>query len=154
MKILVVSDTHGNTGALLNVVAEVSPNLILHLGDFERDCGEVRKTYPELQLRAVRGNCDVRSMEPDTDEFVVENLRIFMTHGHCYGVKTSLDALLNAGLLRQAHVVLFGHTHKAVAGTFEGMLVLNPGSLGSGTKTYAILTVEHGVLSHDIHNLE
>lgn len=153
MKILVVSDSHGNTQALLDAVFDVSPQLVLHLGDYERDCGKLRRVYPHLPVRAVRGNGDIRSREPEYDEFVLENRRFFMTHGHLYGVKTGLESLLNAGMLRRADVLLFGHTHRAYRGDFEGMLLLNPGSIGMGAKTYAVLSVEHGEISCQIMNL-
>jgi len=153
MKILVVSDSHGNTQALLNAVFDVSPQLVLHLGDYERDCGKLRGAFPHLPVRAVRGNGDIRSMEPDYDEFVLERRRFFMTHGHLYGVKTGLEALKSAGRLRRTDVLLFGHTHRAYREDFGGMLLLNPGSIGMGAKTYAVLSVEHGEISCQIMNL-
>jgi putative phosphoesterase len=76
-----------------------------------------------------------------------------MTHGHLYGVKTGLDALINAGRLRRADVVLFGHTHRAYREDFGGMLLVNPGSIGMGAKTYAVFSVEHGGISCRIINL-
>jgi predicted phosphodiesterase len=47
MKILVASDSHGNTQALINAVFDVSPQLVLHLGDHERDCGKLRGVFSE-----------------------------------------------------------------------------------------------------------
>jgi putative phosphoesterase len=154
MKILVASDSHGNTQALLDAVFDVSPQLVLHLGDGERDCDKLRGVYPDLTVRAVRGNCDLRSREPDYDEFVVENKRIFMTHGHMYGVKTGLDSVLNAGFLRSADILLFGHTHRAFREELDGMLVLNPGSIGLGAKTYTVLDIEHGAVKCTLAGLE
>ena len=146
MKILVASDSHGNTQALLDAVQDVSPQLVLHLGDGERDCDKLRAVFPRIMVRACRGNGDFRSREPDNDEFVLENKRFFMTHGHLYGVKTSLDAVLNAGLYRGADILLFGHTHRTYSETLDGMLVMNPGSIGLGAKTYAVLELEHGAV--------
>jgi putative phosphoesterase len=146
MKILIASDSHGNTAALIDAVFDVSPQLILHLGDFERDCDKLRAVFPQVMVRACRGNGDFRSREPDNDEFVLEGKRFFMTHGHLYGVKTSLDAVLNAGILRRADILLYGHTHRVHQEEIDGMLVLNPGSIGLGAKTYAVLELEHGAV--------
>ncbi|SHH92387.1 hypothetical protein SAMN02745823_01454 [Sporobacter termitidis DSM 10068] len=153
MKILAASDSHGNTQALLDAVFDVSPQLVLHLGDYERDCDKLREAFPLLTVRAVRGNGDFRSREPEYDEFVVEDKRIFMTHGHLHGVKTGLGAVLNAGLLRRADILLYGHTHRAHREEFEGMLVINPGSIGLGAKTYAVLDIEHGAVKCEIISL-
>lgn len=154
MKILIFSDSHGNTQALMNAVFDTAPQLILHLGDYERDCAAVRKAYPDICLRAVRGNGDLRGAEPDYDEFLIEGKRIFMTHGHLYGVKTGLDSLLNAGFLRGADIILFGHTHIPFNRNYDGLLLLNPGSIGLGAKTYAVLDIEHGAVKSQIFNLE
>lgn len=153
MKILVASDSHGNTAPLLDAVFDVSPQLLLHLGDYERDCNELRAVFPRLMVRACRGNGDFRTMEPDNDEFVIENKRFFMTHGHLYGVKTGLDAVLNAGISRGADVLLFGHTHRAYQEVFDGMLVVNPGSIGLGAKTYAVLEIRHDAVECSIVEL-
>lgn len=152
MKILVASDSHGNKQALLDAVDREAPHLILHLGDHDRDCDIVRSTYARIPLRAVRGNGDLRSMEPINDEFVLEGKRFFMTHGHQYGVKGSLDAVLNAAHLRRAHVLLFGHTHRPGVHMHEGLLVINPGSIGLGAKTYAVLDIQHGAIQSKIVN--
>jgi len=146
MKIIVASDSHGDSQTLLNALFDENPQLFLHLGDFERDCDKVRKAFPQLMIRAVRGNGDFRGREPDYDEFVLDNKRIFMTHGHLYGVKTSLDALMNAGFLRGADILLFGHTHTPYYEIIEGMHIINPGSIGFSAKTYAVLEIEHGVI--------
>jgi len=153
MKILVVSDSHGNTKALLRAAAQTGPDMILHLGDHDRDCAELREMFPDITIRAVRGNCDSSSREAETDEFVVEGKRIYMAHGHQYGVKYTLDSLLTTAMYREADVLLFGHTHRKCAESFDGMLVLNPGSIGLGEKTYAVLKIEHGAVNYEFFDL-
>jgi putative phosphoesterase len=146
MKILVLSDSHGNTQPMLDAVSDEDPRLILHLGDHSRDCAALLEAYPRIPLRSVRGNCDGRAGEPDWDEFVIEGKRIFMTHGHLYGGKTGRGRVLNAAFLREADILLFGHTHTPFQATDEGLLVVNPGSVGMGKRTYAVLELEHGAV--------
>ena len=38
LKILVMSDSHGSRDNMLNIVTLESPEMILHLGDREKDC--------------------------------------------------------------------------------------------------------------------
>ncbi len=154
MKILVCSDSHGHRKAMLDAVFDVKPDMILFLGDGLRDYAAVREAYPDIPLRAVRGNCDIGALELDLDEFVTEGKRIIMAHGHTFGVKYSLDAVTNEALSRRADIMLFGHTHIPYNRTQEGTLLLNPGSIGSGRKSYAVLTIEHGDVKADIIQAE
>lgn len=153
MKIIVMSDSHGNAQALIDAVFDENPQMILHLGDYEKDCDKLRKVFPDTDFRAVRGNGDFRVREPEYDEFVVAEKRIFMTHGHLYGVKYSLNSILNAGFLKCADIVLFGHTHTPFYEVVEKMHIVNPGSIAFGAQTYAVLEIEHGVISCHIVNL-
>ena len=143
MKILVVSDTHGDTGSLLRAVSDEAPELILHLGDHWGDCRPVLEAYPDIPLRAVRGNCD-RPGEADNDEFVVEGKRFFMAHGHQYGVKYQLGDIVNNAMLRCADILLFGHTHRCLLTERDGLTIMNPGSLGASEHTYGLITIKDG----------
>jgi predicted phosphodiesterase len=49
--------------------------------------------------------------------------------------------------------VLFGHTHRPYAKYVDGMLVLNPGSVGMNRKTYAVLEVGHGEVKYELCEL-
>jgi len=75
----------------------------------------------------------IRTDWPDgktPDEIVVEAAghRIFLTHGHIYGVRSTLEMLVAAAKEAQADIAVYGHTHVAqeVAGDVH---VLNPGSV-------------------------
>ena len=60
--------------------------------------------------------------------------------------------LLLLPLLLQRAAALFGHTHVPVNRTEEGVLLLNPGSIGYGG-TYALLTEKDGKLSAELKEL-
>ena len=66
MKIIVLSDSHGNTQALLQAVAVTGPDLILHLGDQIRDCAVLHRNFPQIPLRTVKGNNDFSEQELKT----------------------------------------------------------------------------------------
>ena len=141
LKILVMSDSHGNKENMLNAVDLESPGMILHLGDNDRDCNDIELAYPDIPLRSVRGNCDRISAELDMDEFMIENKRIFMTHGHLFSVKAGKARIIDAAVNRGIDILLFGHTHLPHYSIINNLVVVNPGSIGLGSKSYAVLDI-------------
>ena len=153
MKILVMSDSHGNKNNMLDAVDIESPDWILHLGDNDRDCTDIELIYPEIPLRSIRGNGDYFSANLDIDEFVLGDKRFFMSHGHLFGVKTGKTRITEAAINRGADILLFGHTHVQYQSNIDNMLVLNPGSIGYGRKSYAVLEIKDGVISCELKHL-
>jgi len=135
---------------MLKAVELESPELILHLGDYDRDCGAVELAYPEIPLRSVRGNCDRSSANLNVDEFTFGGKRFYMTHGHLFGVKTSLASIVDTAASKCADVLLFGHTHEPHYSVYDGISVINPGSIGAGTRSYAILELKDGAVTCEI----
>ena len=150
VKILVMSDSHRNIEAMLKAVAKESPGLILHLGDHEADCAVIDMDYPEIPLRSVRGNCDRLSDVLDRDEFKLGGKLFFMTHGNLYNVKTGYSSIIEAAARKGADVLLFGHTHVPFVSVERGITVVNPGSIGTGRKTYAVLEIRNGTVECEI----
>lgn len=116
MKLLVVSDTHGNNEAL-DQLALIYPNmdLYLHLGDSESDEFCIRPFV------SVRGNCDCY---PDFQDFLVIPTplgNIFACHSPFIS-KSELVA-------KNAKFFLHGHTHKRRFETINGITYLNPGAI-------------------------
>ncbi len=160
MNILVASDTHGRADLLQTAVERARPDLILFLGDGLRDLAALGTDTPTC---AVRGNCDFFGLDdtPEQSTREIGRYRIFMTHGHRYGVKSSLESAIAAALAREADVLLYGHTHipfektlprgTAMGGTVseKPLLVLCPGSLGNphdGRPSFATLEIREGGL--------
>ena len=150
MKILVMSDSHGDKKAILRAIELEAPELILHLGDYDKDCCVIEWDYPEIPFRSVRGNCDRSSANLDIDEFTLGGKRFFMTHGHLYGVKVSYTTIIRAAASRGADALLFGHTHVPYNTTFDNMSIINPGSIGVSGKTYAILEIKNGEINCEV----
>ncbi len=149
MKILVVSDSHGHANRLGWLVEEVQPNCILHLGDGARDADQVRSQYPQIPLFSVAGNCDIGSSAPAQQLIELEGVRMFLAHGHFYGVKQGRDAFIQAARSAGAHIALYGHTHVAEARELpDGMWLMNPGSAQPWDRTsYGIIMLENGTIS-------
>jgi len=153
MRILVMSDSHGNKNAMLTAVERESPDLVLHLGDHDRDCSAIEWKYPEIPVRTVKGNCDRTSAGLDTDEFLLGDKRFFMTHGNLHSVKLGLKSLISYAESRDIDVLLFGHTHRPYNEVANDIAIINPGSIGMGIKTYAVLELRNGVMTCEILKL-
>lgn len=146
MKTVVFSDSHGNVAGMCDILRLERPDRVLHLGDCVRDIQEVERQLPGLTINYVRGNCDCGAPAPDVMEPVLEDRRVFMTHGHLYHVKSAYDGAIFAAREKGAHILLFGHTHREFAQRLEdGLWVMNPGSCrGWGPATYGVIVVERG----------
>ena len=145
MKILVLSDSHGNVDNMARAVEKEQPRLILHLGDCWGDAERLRKRFPNIPMEQVPGNCDYRSMEPAERLLFIEDKRVMICHGHTLGVKQSL---LRAGLKAEEEnldLLLFGHTHSPLVDMRGKTLFINPGSIGDYFHPfYAVVTIENG----------
>lgn len=97
-------------------------------------------------MHMVRGNCDWGG---GADQLLidVDGVRFFLTHGHSYGVKTGLQALVQESIQKGAQVVCYGHTHIAHWELVkEGLWAMNPGTIGGvrARKGYGLLYVHEG----------
>lgn len=153
MKILVFSDSHHITEPMKKAIKEQSPDMVIHLGDCVKDIKEVSGYFPKLQVIILSGNNDYGFITPSEKEITLSGKRFFITHGHRYGVKYSLNSLIDNANLRKADVLLFGHTHIPYNAFEYGMYIINPGSCSGifGTPpTFAVLTLEEGKISSEI----
>ena len=148
MKILVLSDSHSAMRFMRSWVEAVKPQAIVHLGDHYDDGETLKELYPHIELHQVPGNCDRYRCPPWVHArlcYDVCGVRLFMTHGHKYGVKTSTAMMLAEARAMHAQAALYGHTHVAECYREEtGMWVLNPGSSGYGGGSAGLMEVENG----------
>ena len=96
----------------------------------------------------VAGNCDRYCAPQYACELLVcsvGGVKIFMTHGHRYGVKAGDEALLAAAREQGAQIVLYGHTHRAVCRReTDGIWVMNPGSCGYSDAVAGLIRIDGG----------
>lgn len=156
MKILVISDTHGNLSKVYKVINSISNIIdgVIHCGDIVEDADSLRIKYPNLKIYNVRGNCDYGSSVPNEDVFVLGGKKFFVTHGDLYGVNWGIDRLCYKGAEIGADVCLYGHTHIPYIDNYNGIVILNPGSLsaprGNRTYSYGIIKIEDSVVTPSI----
>lgn len=142
MKIIVFSDSHGMTDKMKHIADKERPDMIFHLGDHEYDCESL---FGNIRIVKVRGNCDYGSSEK-TERFLdFGTSKIWMTHGHLYGVKNGLATLLKKGEELGADLILYGHTHQKYLLKTDRYTVMNPGTPTTG---YGIIHMENGKIQN------
>jgi len=129
MKVGIMSDSHGNTMAIDAALRQAGRvDHWLHAGDCISDA-EYLQLASDTAVTMVAGNCDWPGTSVPGEALVERGgHRIFLTHGHLYGVRYTIEALQEAAAERGADVAVYGHTHVADI-TPGAVLVLNPGSV-------------------------
>lgn len=148
MKILVVSDTHGDLGNLELVLRTLGPrmDLLVHLGDGARDLERLPRAllYPVPRLM-VKGNMDSDPRLPPSRVTEAGGHLLYLSHGHAALASGSPLPMVLAAREAGASACLFGHTHIPHKSYQDGLLLLNPGSLSRPRNgwgpTFALLTV-------------
>ena len=155
MEIIVFSDSHGRRGNIEEAVKRQikKPDAIIYLGDGLRDITNAE--VGEIPTYCVRGNCDTLVLTYAPDERCLElcGKKIFFTHGHRYGVKSTLTPLISEAARREADIVLYGHTHEGYERELQAeneygiklqkpLYIMNPGSIGSYPYYFGVITID------------
>ena len=141
MKLLILSDTHRSLGFAYDAIEKEHPDAVVHLGDHLTDAEDLSFACQEPDFYYVPGNCDYAPAVPQSLTLELDGVRIFVTHGHLYGVKRDLTAL--AGAAKD-----FGHTHIQHLEERGGITLLNPGTAGRfGHSGYAVVEIKDGAFS-------
>ena len=155
MNAAVFSDTHSNTALMMEAVRRYRPDVIIHLGDHDRDAERLRLEFPEIPLYVVCGNCDLGSRGLLADVVPLGPVKAYITHGHQYNVDWNVDSLVYAAQERGCQLALYGHTHRPDSQEIGGVKVVNPGTAGQGRRlTWAWITVfPNGGIAVEIRDL-
>ena len=161
MKCLIFSDSHGDAYAIDRAIrAHRDAEVIFFLGDGLSDLDCLNLPTDKMVL-AVRGNCDFSGLlhgqrVKKVEKITLMGKRIVLTHGDLYGAKFGEGGLLRLAIEERCDLVLYGHTHTAresfhyvkdnedypdVPQEERPVTLFNPGSVGSASHTYGILTL-------------
>lgn len=129
-KLLILSDSHGNVNNMITAILESEPDMVIHLGDCETDVYRLEERFPDMHFETIAGNCDY------DDEYLekiieIEGKKILICHGHTYNVKGGYLNIEMASLEKGVDIALFGHTHKVFYDNNNGLIMMNPGSIGA-----------------------
>lgn len=146
MRVLVISDSHRNGRVIEKILyAQPTASHVFFLGDLAGDMEDFEYIFPEKQFHILSGNCDYFSTFPSSGIEKVSGKKIFYTHGHTLGVKSSTVHLLKTAKEQGCDIALFGHTHIPLTLYEDGVWIVNPGSCNSprdGKPTYAVIDIE------------
>ena len=139
---------------MLYAFDQCKPDAVLHLGDHISDGYELQRQFPDVPFHMVKGNCDFQEYEDTELLMSFEGVKIFMTHGHIYGVKSGLKTLIDESRRLGADIALFGHTHQAIIKGPAWPWVMNPGQMerhdNKRTASYGVINVNGGQFACDI----
>ena len=158
MRILVLSDTHGHIDECRQIMERIDEiDMIIHLGDYSHDVNDIKEIF-NVDTINVRGNCDVLDRKTK-DEMIVtlEGKKLFLTHGHKYGVKRNLNGIFYRAKELEADIALFGHSHNPISISYNNTLLLNPGSTsmprGGSEKSYGIIEIKRNIVTPVIYTI-
>lgn len=142
MRILVVSDTHGEfTKFDRAVLSQSSAEVIFHLGDGHEQADKVKTLYSDKMVVSVKGNCDWYSNKKDVEIIQLEGKKIMAAHGHLYDVKRGTRRIIDAAKANGVDILLYGHTHMPATFYEDGMYIMNPGSLRGADATCGFIDI-------------
>ena len=155
MKLLIVSDSHGNK-QILNELASRYHNkvdAIVHCGDSELSSDDLIWEA----MDSVRGNCDFDSGYQDLVVRRDQDYDYLITHGHRHDVKRTLELLKSEAKNENVRFVFYGHSHVLKFDYEDGIYFITPGSIQSPRgnvleRTYCVLKAEGSKLAIEVYN--
>ena len=134
MKVLIISDIHGNYNNLNKVLTNNTFDKLILLGDIlvgpfpeYREVSNLLNIYKD-KIIAVKGNCDnyyngmLEFNNEDTYLKVpIDKKILFITHGHIYNRNNLPDTYYD--------IFVQGHTHVPLLEKVNDKIYLNPGSI-------------------------
>lgn len=142
MKILVLSDSHGDKFILERIIKkESNVDMIIHLGDGNDEFEDIM-LISKITNYCVAGNCDFETTAPYTRIIIAADKRLFIAHGHTFDVKETYSKIIKAAKSENAAVCLFGHMHIQYKSVIDDMIVLNPGAVNY-FRDYAVIEINN-----------
>ena len=148
MKIVVVSDSHGNR-EILDRIVQMNPkvDVFLHAGDSELSRFEIA---PYI---SVKGNCDYEDCFPLYLNIKTPYGKLYICHGNRLATLTK-EKMDEMGV----KIFVFGHTHMKMAEKIDDCYIFNPGSTtlprDSNVGSYLILDITNTEVKYEFINLK
>ncbi|MCI5812822.1 MAG: metallophosphoesterase [Limosilactobacillus coleohominis] len=135
MKILLVSDNHGDVQILKSIDAafKLKVDQLFHCGDSNLSFS----ISPMRDFQTVLGNTDQKLDYPKVITQKIDNQNVTVTHGHLFQVGMTMTPLLLLAKETKADIVAYGHTHQLAVAMDDNCLFINPGSISYPRGEYA-----------------
>ena len=124
MKILILSDSHGDSATMCGAVKKEQPDMIIYLGDGIADTEEVSQRYPNIKMIKSLGNIDSKNENEEWIKYAeICGKRFMMTHGHTFyfytdaeitqsGMADARQKILAFMSENNIDIALHGHIHE------------------------------------------
>jgi uncharacterized protein len=131
MKVIIISDSHGNIANLKNVLGfsqKIKADAIIHCGDWTDIRAVETVLESKIPLYSVLGNGDIsEEMKNKFEEFKeieIDGVRIGVVHGP----REIKEHLLN----KKFDIIFYGHIHSQDESEINDVRVVRPGALENG----------------------
>lgn len=146
-KILITSDTHGSYDVISNYILDHKDiDLLIHAGDGVEDV--INISYEtNIDYFVVKGNNDYFSNESYDKYIEIDQIKIFLTHGHNYNVYQGIDKIIKIAKENKCDLAIHGHTHIFNQKEIDNITVLNPGSVSlprDNNPGFMIMNISNG----------
>lgn len=154
MKIVVFSDAHGSKQAIDLIYGfNQDADYIFSLGDSEVDSAFLERK----NIIFIKGNYPNDPGFFFDKDITIQDKRIFITHGHKWGVRLGVKKLYKHAVSNDYDIVFYGHTHVAKVDLVENKLFMNPGSCSRPRThlppTYLIMWLEEDSVRYEFRDV-
>lgn len=142
MRILVLSDSHGNYFAMQKaILAQPTAEAVIFLGDGHLDFERCKDFLGGKRIYAVKGNNDFHCDYPKNQVITEGGLNIYITHGQHEYVKSTLGNLVKRAQENNCSLALYGHRHEQREENCDGVKLFSPGALYD--YEYGVIDITH-----------
>ncbi|HKB88205.1 MAG TPA: metallophosphoesterase family protein [Patescibacteria group bacterium] len=150
MKILIISDSHGNIAnlkAVMEIAKKSGIKAVIHCGDWDNKESVETVTSFGIPLYAVLGNADVDSNIEDTLKFQAKKFDPFLLKLNLDGVKIGVihQANLKNEKLYEFKFVFSGHYHSKEEKMVNFTKFVRPGAIINGIN-FAVFETTSGTI--------
>lgn len=141
MRILVFSDSHGDSESMAKVMTRFYPDAAIFLGDGIDDFLALEKDYPHTKLFNVRGTIDDKGDPARLERF--EDIAIYMSHEESFTKIKADRGNISEAMKLNAQTVLYGHSHVPELFVYRGIMFMNPGTVSKlyGFRIFGLIDV-------------
>ena len=130
---------------------------VIHAGDFDSEGALSNVRSMSRHLTAVAGNMDPRVGLPEVATLSLEGVEFVITHGTgpSRGYEGRIAEAVREHATGEDAVGVGGHTHEVLRTDYDGIRLLNPGSVTGASPasraTMMTATVDDGTLDVEVH---
>lgn len=143
VRILVFSDSHGDSESMEKIIKKFYPDVALFLGDGIEDFLMLENEFPHTKFFSVIGNVDPSNFGVSERLQTFDDVAIYMTHlEYPFKIKEDREKIFEIIKLN-AQIILYGNTHVPELFVSHGITFMNPGTISKsfGFRTFGLIDI-------------